>query len=114
MLCCVVLRGTVTLFHHINANHISYRNFPDIGFLEFHNRLCSECGFAYEKCFSFCQCSLGPGLLSVVLAKELRHAYANGCFDFLAFSCWLRLPKSSSGWQKRYDVKEILSSRRQC
>ncbi|XP_062519145.1 uncharacterized protein LOC134194239 [Corticium candelabrum] len=61
-LCSLVTRDTVSLFQHINANHICYRNFPDVQFLEFHNRrLCSECGFAYGNRFSFCRRSLGPG-----------------------------------------------------
>ena len=62
-LCAVVSKNTGSLFQHINSCHITYRQFPDTNFLESYNcRLCSDCGFAYEKRFSRCRRSLGSGL----------------------------------------------------
>ena len=61
-LCLSVVRDTGALFQHINVSHISQRCFPDANFLSAHDRrLCSDCGFAYEKRFAYCRRSLGCG-----------------------------------------------------
>ena len=61
-LCLLVIRNKVALFQHINASHISRHEFPDVGFLDLHQRrVCSTCGFVYEKRFVFCQRSQEPG-----------------------------------------------------
>ena len=63
-LCSLSLRDTVSLFQHINASHITHHSFPDVGFLEhYHRRICSKCGFAYDKRFASCRRSMGSGRL---------------------------------------------------
>ena len=60
-ICSMVVRDIVSLFQHINVSHIAQRCFPDADFLELHRRrLCSACGFAYDKWFR-CHRSLDPG-----------------------------------------------------
>ena len=86
-LCAVVSKNTGSLLQHINSCHITYRQFPDTNFLESYNRrLCSNCGFAYEKRFSRCRRSLGSGIcqcrdeiVAPMLSPWLRDGTSHRC-----------------------------------